>query len=400
MTSLFQILIELNLIVILLSVLYFSVRNKLAYGLRRLLITGIPILASAVLILKKMLVTVVNPTDLAMIELDLITLSDTSTEIISSVWSANTFYWVGVGVFAIWFTIKVLRVLYFFRTSKKNESMGVNILETPDKDSFSFFNFIHLSANLDETEKQVVLDHELVHVNKKHTLDLVIMEVYHSLFWFNPLFLLLKKELVYVHEFEVDQMMYGRYENEYIKHLLAHSLGSNSAQLLLTSQFYNGLSLTKRTKKMKSKANNNNLLFFLVPLLAGAFVFISWSSIVDPNDLTYSIEALEQEGEKVYEKVDKMPEFKGGQEAMVKYLISEIKYPEAAKKDNIQGTVYVGFIIRKTGQVEDSKVLKTVNELLDQEALRVIDAMPDWIPGEKDGKKVDVRYTIPIRFQL
>lgn len=99
-----------------------------------------------------------------------------------------------------------------------------------------------------------------------------------------------------------------------------------------------------------------------------------------------------------YVKVDKMPEFPGGQVALVKYLSKNIKYPANSKKNKIKGKVVVSFIIDKIGKVTQAKIVKSLNEECDKEALRVISEMPDWIPGEKDGKKVDVLFSLPINF--
>ena len=110
---------------------------------------------------------------------------------------------------------------------------------------------------------------------------------------------------------------------------------------------------------------------------------------------------ITQKGDdKVYEKVDEMPEFKGGMDALMKYLGSNIKYPEEAKKSETEGTVFISFVVDKKGKIKDATVIKALNPHLDNEALRVIKSMPNWKPGKKDGKKVNVKYTIPINFKL
>lgn len=106
--------------------------------------------------------------------------------------------------------------------------------------------------------------------------------------------------------------------------------------------------------------------------------------------------AQSNDGAHVY--VDKMPEFPGGQVALVKYLSKNIKYPSQSKKDKIKGKVVVSFIINKLGKVTQAKIVKSLNDECDKEALRVISNMPDWIPGEKEGKKVDVLFSLPINF--
>ena len=93
----------------------------------------------------------------------------------------------------------------------------------------------------------------------------------------------------------------------------------------------------------------------------------------------------------VYNVVDKMPEYKGGMDALMSYLSSNITYPEAAKNDKIEGKVFVSYVINEQGKVTQVKVERGVNKLLDDEAIRVVKKMPDWTPGEHQGKKVKVK---------
>lgn len=103
---------------------------------------------------------------------------------------------------------------------------------------------------------------------------------------------------------------------------------------------------------------------------------------------------------KVFVVVENMPEFPGGTKALMKYIGENVKYPAEAKKKEIEGRVFIGFVIDKEGNVTKTKVLREVNPLLDAEALRVINSMPKWKPGTQKGKKVCVSYTIPINFAL
>lgn len=99
-------------------------------------------------------------------------------------------------------------------------------------------------------------------------------------------------------------------------------------------------------------------------------------------------------------KVEKQAEFKGGQQALINYLRDNIKYPEKALEAGIQGRVMVRFVVTKEGKVRHAKVVKGAAPLLDEESLRVISIMPDWIPAENGSKKVNSYYTLPITFRL
>ena len=85
---------------------------------------------------------------------------------------------------------------------------------------------------------------------------------------------------------------------------------------------------------------------------------------------------------------------------LMKYLQKNIQYPDEAKKKGIQGRVIVQFIVDKDGSIKDTKVIRGVNSSLDNEALRVINAMPKWEPGKHNGEAVSVRYTVPVSFKL
>jgi TonB family protein len=98
--------------------------------------------------------------------------------------------------------------------------------------------------------------------------------------------------------------------------------------------------------------------------------------------------------------VEDMPQFPGGEVALHKFLGSELRYPVSAQENGIQGRVYISFVISAIGNVEDAKVARGVDPLLDAEALRVINAMPQWKPGRQRGVDVAVQYTVPINFAL
>ena len=112
---------------------------------------------------------------------------------------------------------------------------------------------------------------------------------------------------------------------------------------------------------------------------------------------TYSVE--NNEGE-VFMVVEDMPQFPGGMNEMIKYLGKNIRYPQQASKDSIQGRVIVQFIVNKEGNITQPTILRSVSPELDAEAIRVVDSMPQWTPGKQRGMPVNVKFTLPISFQL
>ena len=103
---------------------------------------------------------------------------------------------------------------------------------------------------------------------------------------------------------------------------------------------------------------------------------------------------------KVYDVVEQMPSFPGGPAAMMEFISRSIVYPVSALKQELQGRVIVSFIVERDGRLSNAKVVKSVAPDLDKEALRIVKKMPRWIPGQQNGRKVKVKYTVPITFRL
>ena len=111
-------------------------------------------------------------------------------------------------------------------------------------------------------------------------------------------------------------------------------------------------------------------------------------------------EPPKEEETKVFDVVEQMPSFPGGQSALLQYLSSNIKYPVVAEENGIQGRVIVTFVVEKDGSITDVRVVKSVDPSLDKEAQRVVKSMPKWIPGKQNGAPVRVKYTVPVTFRL
>lgn len=112
-------------------------------------------------------------------------------------------------------------------------------------------------------------------------------------------------------------------------------------------------------------------------------------------------ECFDEKGEKIkYFPYMENPEFKGGLTALFQYLRREIEYPEFAQQKGIEGTVYIGFVVKEDGTIADIKVKRSVEKHLDNEAMRCVAAMPKWKAGKLDGEFVRVAYTLPIKFKL
>lgn len=106
------------------------------------------------------------------------------------------------------------------------------------------------------------------------------------------------------------------------------------------------------------------------------------------------------EPEKVFEVVEQMPSFPGGEKALLEYLGNNIKYPVVAQENGVQGRVVVSFVVERDGSITDVRVVRSVDPSLDKEATRVVKSMPKWIPGKQNGSAVRVKYTVPVSFKL
>jgi protein TonB len=111
-------------------------------------------------------------------------------------------------------------------------------------------------------------------------------------------------------------------------------------------------------------------------------------------------EPPKEEENKVFDVVEVMPSFPGGQAALMQWLGKNIKYPVVAEENGVQGRVVVTFVVEKDGSITDVKVVKSVDPSLDKEAARVVKSMPHWIPGKQNGSAVRVKYTVPVTFKL
>lgn len=108
----------------------------------------------------------------------------------------------------------------------------------------------------------------------------------------------------------------------------------------------------------------------------------------------------EAQTNKVYDRVEVMPEFPGGMQGLFEYMQNNVNYPKEAKNQKIEGRVIVSFIVEKDGSISDVHPLTAVHPLLDKEAMRLVNEMPRWKPGTEKGKAVRVSFALPVSFKL
>jgi TonB family protein len=227
--------------------------------------------------------------------------------------------------------------------------------------------------------------------------------------WFNPFVYLLGRDLKAVHEYEADSAV------------LQLGIDAKTYQLLLVTKAVAGRlqtignnlshhSLKKRITMMHKKNSNRWLIVILPILMAMAVVAFAKQKtetvpLLTVEEATVSLgykdtTPVYDDKDKIHYIVEVMPEFPGGVEAMYKWIFEHLKYPEEAVKNKVQGRVFVQFVVEKDGTITQAEVKRSPNDLLSEEALRVVKLMPKWEPGKVGGKPVRTVFNLPIFFRL
>ena len=116
--------------------------------------------------------------------------------------------------------------------------------------------------------------------------------------------------------------------------------------------------------------------------------------------ITLANDSTRPKKDDVYTAVEVMPQFPGGEKALLKYIASNLKYPVQSQENKVEGKVYIRFIVTEKGNITKVAVMRSLDQYCNEEALRVIKEMPKWTPGKQNGKNVSVYYVIPIKFKL
>lgn len=271
---------------------------------------------------------------------------------------------------------------------------------------FSVFKRIVVSRTIFQEQEslQRIVIHEEAHIQQHHGIDVFLAEILCTVFWFNPMVWILKKELKSCHEYLADEKVLEQDFDlaDYFMLIFNNTLGQN---VELANNFNQSLNL-KRMKMMKKKRSScfaKMMSVMAMPIILGATIMLTSQCTSTSEEATEKSETKSSSittDNKTFTVVEQMPQFPGGEEGLMNYLSSNVKYPAIAQENSIQGRVYVEFVVKKDGQIADVKILKGVDRSLDEEALRVVMNMPDWNPGKQRGKEVNVSYRLPINFSL
>jgi TonB family protein len=369
--------------------------------------------------------------------------------------SVFMFYLIGVTFFSALFIFKVGKLLTYIMSAKKsNQNKGNIILVSNSNQAFSFFNKVFIGA--DNQNIDVILKHELVHAKQLHSLDILFIELLKIIFWFNPILYLYHNRIVALHEFEADFKSADSDRKKYFEVLLCEVLNCNS--ISFTNNFYNQSLIKKRIVMLqKSKSKKHGVVKYLlaIPVIVLSMTLFSTTVVAQET------KKLEQKVEKVVEKkanpkktetqtapnskvvpvydkeksqivelsevrsaeevakqipfavVEEVPMFKGCegvdksaqfdcfQKEMTNHIKLHFTYPKEAMENNIQGRVQVEYLIDEIGNVEVYRVKGPENaQPLEEEARRIINLLPQFIPGKEKGKAIAVRHVVPITFRM
>ncbi len=322
----------------------------------------------------------------------------------SSSWMSENFvsliqwiYLAGVTFFAVRLVLQLVSLRFcLMRASLLRESVDFKIVETNEAiPSFSFFHYILLgnAGQLSSADKEQIIEHESVHAKHFHSLDLLLIEVLGIFFWFNPAIRIYKKIFKNVHEFLADKKTIENHDtNEYVDLLTRVAL--LSADFPLANHFNNTLTF-KRIIMMKTLKRKIKIwkMFAMTPAFFAFMFFAACQEQVKSS-------SPKSGDDEIYTVVEEAPDYKGGFDALKTYLQKELKYPDQARMEGIEGRVFVSFVITKDGKLISPAVVKGVREDLDKEALRVVSGLSEWNPGRQQGRPVNVRFVLPINFKL
>ena len=341
------------------------------------------------------------------------------------------------------------------------EIIAIDATITP----FSFFNSIFINPALhNEQETQQILTHECTHARQLHSLDVLLSELMTILFWINPAMWLLRREIQHNLEFLADNSVLksGIDSKNYQYNLLQLSYQVPENQLI---NKFNISPLKKRIIMMnQQKTKKAGILKYslIIPLALALVLSSNAETLVNSAtkiatsgktektvqqasqkktkpDVKFTAPVIkmdESKEEKVYEKIDIMPQFPGGEGELLKYIGQNLKYPVIAQQNGIQGKVIIRFVVNATGKVVNAMVvnstmenIKMLDEVvavgygvkkdteekgtvqkqilsgtdmkpLEKEAIRLVNSIPDFTPGEINGKKVPVYITLPLTFKM
>lgn len=343
-----------------------------------------------------------------------------------AIWRMISMLYLGVTtLLLIRFLYRVAKLVVFLRSSpysQPNNSRYRMVKTSGAAPAFSFFNYIVVNDSkiLSSREMENIIRHELVHIQKLHSLDVLFMEVMTIVFWFNPAIHFIKRTLTDIHEFQADAIATEHVgKQEYCSLLAKISLQSNGFSI---ANHFNRSLTVKRIEMIKSVKRNINRwkIAGIAPVTAGLFFFVACQDQVksvkqkaesvkigydNPSNIeidgnTSKLSEGPKQDEEIYLVVEESARPKGNIVEFYKFVADNLKYPQEAIDRGISGKVFIEFIVNKDGSLTDLKILKGIGGGCDEEAIRVLSTAPQWNPARQYSKAVKQKMVLPIVFNL
>lgn len=338
-------------------------------------------------------------------------------------------YLTGMSIFVLRFLFQIGQLILMVRRYGITRHEGMNIIFVDQNYApFSFFGLIFINRKkLDEEQVQEIIDHEKVHIRQRHSWDLIIFEILTIVQWFNPFVWFYRHSIKTVHEYLADEgvLLKGHSPVGYQQLLLEQSTGLQLNDL--TNNFNHSLIKKRIIMMTKSKSTIIARLKLLVAMPVAFLLVVAFTASPTINmfgqsemripdsikeKLPEGVTIKEIKGREsgytnntpasgdIYTVTEIIPQFPGGRNMMMRYLASKIDYPDKARKEGIEGTVYVTFVVEKDGAISNAKVLRGFDEECDKVALDAVMSMPKWDPGREKGEPVRVQFNMPVKFAL
>ena len=320
---------------------------------------------------------------------------------------------------------RIIRIIRHSEQYPQTDGTTICVTGNASLTPFSWMHYIVMNRSDYETYDAAILAHERGHIRLHHSWDLLFVDTLTALQWFNPAMWMLRSDLRAIHEYEADAAVLSQGINarqyQYLLITKAAGIGGYSlANGISHSTLKNRINMMLHTKSDRSRLLK---LLALLPIV-GIALAVNAEKVVDvrydepqkqntkkkvkgvaekkadTSETNTAVGTFEPVQGDVFDVVEEMPQYPGGPQALFKFLGENVQYPAEAEKAGIQGRVIATFVVEKDGSISQPTIVKSVDPLLDAEAIRVISAMPNWIPGKQNGKVVRVKYTVPLSFNL
>src|SRR5690554_2051283 len=387
------------------------------------------------------------------VQLPAVILGNTASEAGSNATSwlstLNSLWVIGISAASFIFSLKLLKIFKLRVSGKKENVKGRRLILLPKTDlAFSFFNTIYLGETVSEENKASIIAHEKVHIQQKHSLDLLYFELLRIVFWFNPLVYMFQNRIATLHEYIADsEITRDKDKKQYYQNLLSEVF--QTEQISFVNTFFKQSLIKKRIimlQKSKSQKGAQVKYLLLLPIIFSMLFYTACSDnpkvdtdqqseaeilnkikereeaeieeyrinqgneniVVQIDTIIKGRDLVSDVPYSVIEKVPTYPGCSGDNETIRKCMSSKIaesinsNFNTSIANDlNISGRqrIVVQFKIDKTGIVTDVRA-RAKHPELEAEAIRVVNLLPQMNPGEQKGEKVGVLYSLPIVFDV